>query len=253
MKYFRELEQQHLQILKNIEMNRTKIKDSVFLRDLMKEKMIIFDKKYQLTYKGYDHLALSYFKKKGFQRIISQIDIGKESDIFLGEMNNDFVAIKMYRIGRTSYRRTEKRDEIKINMYKRSFFYCKKEFKIMREIQIENVAKVIGYNRHILITKYYECKPMVRTRLDNLDFYYNKIMDLIISLYKIGYVHGDFNEYNILINNQNLVLVDFPQAVYIEDVKSIEMLKKDIECIKCYFERKYRYKNERNIMNELKI
>lgn len=251
MRYFKELDQTHIQILKSVEKNTKKIRDSVHLRDLIKEKMVVFNKKYELTYKGYDHLALAYFRKKGLGKIINQIDIGKESDIFLAEMNGQMVAVKMYRIGRTSYRKTENRDDFKLDMYKKSFLYCKKEYKIMKELKNDNIAEVIGYNRNILITKYYKCKPLVKTRLDDLDFYYNKLMDLLISLHTLGYVHGDFNEYNILVSDENIVLVDFPQAVKINTENAQEALEKDIQCIKEYFQRKYRYTNDRNILTEL--
>lgn len=251
MKYFKELDHIHLQILKNVERGIRKITDSVHLSDLIKDKMIIFDKKYSLTYKGYDHLALAYFKKKGLGKIINQIDIGKESDIFLAEMNGQKVAVKMYRIGRTSYRKTENRDNIKIDMYKRSFLYCKKEYKIMKELENNNIAEVLGYNRNILITKYYNCKPLVKTRIDDLDYYYNKLMDLIINIYNLGYIHGDFNEYNILVKENELILVDFPQAIKINSPNADDLLKKDIQCVKEYFLRKFRYTNERDIFDEI--
>lgn len=249
MKYFKNLDDEHLKILKNIE-KRKKIKDSIFLTDLIKQKLVACNKRYDLTYKGYDHLALAHFKKMGFTKIINQIDIGKESDIFLGEMNSNLVAVKMYRIGRTSFRRTEDRDNFKTDMYKKSFIYCKREYKIMKELK-KDVAEVIGYNRNVLITRYYNCRPMVKTKLDDLDFYYNKILDLAVSLYKRGYVHGDFNEFNILVNEKELVLVDFPQAVTVDNKNALKTLEKDILCIKEYFQRKYRYENQRNILNEI--
>ncbi|KRH93051.1 Serine/threonine protein kinase [Pseudoloma neurophilia] len=251
MKYFKELDDIHVQILKKIEKNGKKINDSVHLRDLIKEKMVVFDKKYILTYKGYDHLALQFFKRKGLGKIINQIDIGKESDIFLAEMNGQLVAVKMYRIGRTSYRKTENRDNFKLDMYKKSFLYCKREYQIMKELKNDNIAEVVGYNRNVLITKYYDCRPMVKTRLDDLDYFYNKLFDLLVSLYALGYVHGDFNEYNILVKEKELILIDFPQAVKINTKNATEILEKDVQCIKEYFLRKYRYTNERNLLEEI--
>lgn len=269
MRCFKELDGQHIQILKSIEKNSRKITNSVHLHDLVKEKMVVLNKKkYTLTYKGYDHLALDHFQKKGLGKIINQIDIGKESDIYLAEMNGELVAVKMYRIGRTSYRKTENRDDFKLDMYKKSFLYCKKEYKIMKELQtigelneqknenngdssIKNIAEVIGYNRNVLITKYYKCKPLVKTRIDDLDFYYNKLMDLLVYLYNLGYIHGDYNEYNILIHQNDLILVDFPQTIKTDAKTATDTLQKDIDCIKEYFMRKYRYQNERNILDEI--
>lgn len=253
MKCFKELGDNHISILKSIERGRQKIRNDIFLRDLLKDKMIVFDKKYHLTYKSYDHLAIAHFKKNGLKRIINQIDIGKESDIYLGEMDGLMVAVKMYRIGRKSYRKTEARDDanIKKNMYKRSMLYCKKEYDIMKTLKSESIAVPIGYNRHVLITKYYDCKPLVRTRLTDLDYFYNKSMDLIVDLYSMGYIHGDFNEYNILVNGEEIILIDFPQAINVDDERAREYLERDIKCVKEYFKRKYRYVNERDSLNEI--
>ncbi|ELA47062.1 atypical/RIO/RIO2 protein kinase [Vavraia culicis subsp. floridensis] len=251
MKCFKDLNEKHVKILKEVEKNARNVKQDVYLRDLLKERMIIYDKKYVLTYKGYDHLALAHFKKKGLSRIVDQIDIGKESDIYLGEMNGSLVAVKMYRIGRTSYRKTENRDNIKMDMYKRSMMYCQREYKILRSLTSENIAVPVGCNRHVLITRYYDCKPLVKTRLDDLDYFYNKLMDLVVELYSMGYVHGDFNEYNVLIKEKQIIMVDFPQCIPVTDPRAGEYLRRDVQCVKEYFERKYRYVNERDAVNEI--
>lgn len=251
MKYFKDLNNNHIKTLKMVEKQAKHIKYDKILRDLVKEKMVMYDKKYALTYKGYDHLVLAHFKKKGLTRVIDQIDIGKESDIYLGEMNGERVVLKMYRIGRTSYRRTENRDITKMCMYKRSMMYCKKEYDILKLLNGNNIVEIIDYNRHCLVTKYYECKPLVRTKLTDLDYFYNKLMDIIVDLYKMGYIHGDFNEYNVLIDCDRPILIDFPQCISIKTYQAIDVLRRDIRCIQEYFKRKYRYTNERNVLSEI--
>jgi RIO kinase 2 len=44
---------------------------------------------------------------------------------------------------------------------------------------------------------------------------YSQLMDLIVRLAHAGLIHGDFNEFNILIrrNNGEPVVIDFPQMV----------------------------------------
>lgn len=43
---------------------------------------------------------------------------------------------------------------------------------------------------------------------------YSELMDLIVRLAQYGLIHGDFNEFNILIkSNGDPILIDFPQMV----------------------------------------
>ena len=53
---------------------------------------------------------------------------------------------------------------------------------------------------------------------------YQKLMNFIYN----GLVHGDFNEFNILltINNNNIVVIDFPQMISIEHKEAEILLKK---------------------------
>ena len=43
---------------------------------------------------------------------------------------------------------------------------------------------------------------------------YHKMMDLIVRLAQHGLVHGDFNEFNMMIDdNEKLTMLDFPQMI----------------------------------------
>jgi RIO kinase 2 len=43
---------------------------------------------------------------------------------------------------------------------------------------------------------------------------YDELMDLIVRLGNHGVIHGDFNEFNIMITNEGKpVLIDFPQMM----------------------------------------
>jgi RIO kinase 2 len=43
---------------------------------------------------------------------------------------------------------------------------------------------------------------------------YDELMDLIVRLGNHGVIHGDFNEFNIMITNEGKpILIDFPQMM----------------------------------------
>ncbi len=58
---------------------------------------------------------------------------------------------------------------------------------------------------------------------------YQKLMNFIYN----GLVHGDFNEFNILltINNSNILVLDVPQMIRIEHKEEENYFKKDVKCV----------------------
>lgn len=102
---------------------------------------------------------------------------------------------------------------------------------------------------------------------------YSELMDLIVRLARYGLIHGDFNEFNILIrDNGDPVLIDFPQMVstshanaelyvyfvylFIYSTWIIIVLlvspssicfrsyfNRDVECIRIFFRRRFGYES----------
>ena len=72
-----------------------------------------------------------------------------------------------------------------------------------------------------------------------------KIVSVIREAYlKLGIVHGDLSEYNIIVHVREGIetpfIIDWPQYVYRDDPQSIIYLKRDIEYIIKFFKRRYR-------------
>jgi len=72
---------------------------------------------------------------------------------------------------------------------------------------------------------------------------YKTLMDLILKFASQGLIHGDFNEFNILVHeeSQEPVVIDFPQMISINHLNAEEQFNRDVECIRCFFEKKFRY------------
>lgn len=61
---------------------------------------------------------------------------------------------------------------------------------------------------------------------------YLACMDLISRLAAKGLIHCDFNEFNLLINDEEeITLIDFPQMVSISHPNGKELFERDVECI----------------------
>jgi len=92
---------------------------------------------------------------------------------------------------------------------------------------------------------------------------YNDVMELTLQLAEAGLIHGDFNEFNILIENPYLTaasssvplpadtstrmiphLIDFPQITSLLHPSARDYFDRDVECIKTYFRKRYRFESE---------
>ena len=59
----------------------------------------------------------------------------------------------------------------------------------------------------------YDCRIQVKDLSDPATVY-DECMELIVKLAKHGLIHGDFNEFNLMIDdNDHITMIDFPQMV----------------------------------------
>lgn len=109
---------------------------------------------------------------------------------------------------------------------------------------------------------------------------YSSLMDLIVMFASHGLIHGDFNEFNLLIANDDIeqaeeetteskegdatttkgkdekeeeegvstrplrpIVIDFPQMVSTSHVNAKEYFERDVECIKRFFRKRFHYES----------
>jgi RIO kinase 2 len=71
-------------------------------------------------------------------------------------------------------------------------------------------------------------------------------MDIIVKLAHSGLIHGDFNEFNILIRRESgePVIIDFPQMVSTRHVNAEWYFNRDVECIRTFFKRRFGFEGK---------
>lgn len=66
------------------------------------------------------------------------------------------------------------------------------------------------------------------------------LLDQIIRLAEFGLIHGDFNEFNLLIDDdEKITLIDFPQMTSTDHPNATFYFERDVKCIQDYFLRKF--------------
>lgn len=83
--------------------------------------------------------------------------------------------------------------------------------------------------------------PMTQVKeVANPETVYHNLMEIIIKLAEHGLVHGDFNEFNLMINeNEEITVIDFPQMTSTGHPNAQFYFERDVRCIQDYFSKKY--------------
>merc|ERR1711939_503014 len=164
---------------------------------------------YRLTYGGYDFLAMRTFAKRGtVYGVGNQIGTGKESDIYVvANEEEEKMALKIHRLGRISFRTIKSKRDYLRKGQNASWMYMSrlaamKEYAFMKILYEHGfpVPKPVDQARHCLVMELIDAFPLRQiAHIGNPGALYSDLMDLIVRLARSGLIHGDFNEFNILV------------------------------------------------------
>ncbi|RAK79878.1 protein kinase RIO2 [Aspergillus fijiensis CBS 313.89] len=227
---------------------------------------------YRLTYGGLDYLALhAHQKQKVIYSVGNQIGVGKESDInVVANHQKQQCILKIHRLGRISFRTVKTNRDYLRHRTSASWMYMSrlaamKEFAFMKALRANgfSVPEPIAQNRHTIVMSLIDAFPLrqISSVADPAGLY-AELMEMIVRFARYGLIHGDFNEFNILIkevveddgkgkgrgpedDEEKVTLVpvviDFPQMVSIDHPNAEMYFDRDVNCIKRYFSRKFHF------------
>jgi len=219
-----------------------------FLDNLLRNRLLSHVGKpydgYQLTKTGYDYLALHTLVKRGIISTLgSVIGQGKEADVFSAyDAEDKPVVIKFHRIGRVSFRKAKETRDYLSNKHTSSWLYlsrlsAQREFANLKALQDFPVPRAIEQNRHCVVMSL-----VPGTLLNNLQelrdplAVFNEILDLAVRLLKVGVVHADFSEFNVLVSeDDSITLIDFPQCMKHTDPEAEDKFNHDINELRRFF------------------
>ncbi|KAM4708229.1 serine/threonine-protein kinase RIO2 [Discoglossus pictus] len=230
------------------------------LRELVKHKLVAYDRTktvqgYRLIYGGYDYLAL---KTLSFRDVVTsvgnQMGVGKESDIYIvANEEEKQLALKLHRLGRTSFRNLKNKRDYHKHRNKMSWLYLSrlaamKEFAYMKALYERGfpVPKPFDYNRHAVVMELINGYPLCQVReIDDPAGMYSELMDLIVKLANHGLIHGDFNEFNLMLDEEDhITMIDFPQMVSTSHANAEWYFDRDVKCVRDFFLKRFNYESE---------
>ncbi|CAM9430696.1 unnamed protein product [Scytosiphon promiscuus] len=228
------------------------------LSTLLTFKLIAHDRSaydgYRLTYSGYDILALNVLQARGHICAVgSKIGMGKEADIYMAQTpDGDQVVLKLHRLGRTSFKAVKnKRDYLKsrtsVSWLYMSRLSALKEFAFMTALFQHGfpTPTPLDHNRHVVLMTHAKGYPMYQLRSGEMahpDVVYRECVEMIVRLARHGLIHCDFNEFNMLVDEEEkLTLIDFPQMVSTRHANAEEMFDRDVACVVKFFSMKMKH------------
>ena len=137
------------------------------------------------------------------------------------------------------------------------------------------VPEPIAHSRHTIVMSLVDAFPLRQIRdVPDPAGLYAELMEMILRLAKWGLIHGDFNEFNILIKEERTervpeadgkegslgptggrdedagpisattlvpILIDFPQMVSMSHADAAMYFNRDVNCIKNFFKRRFHF------------
>lgn len=230
------------------------------LRELVKHKLIAWERTktvqgYRLTNAGYDYLALKTLSaRQVVESIGNQMGVGKESDIYIiADGKGQQFALKLHRLGRTSFRNLKNKRDYHKHRHNVSWLYLSrlsamKEFAYMKALYERDfpVPKPIDYNRHAVVMELVNGYPLCQIHhVEDPASVYDEAMELIVKLANHGLIHGDFNEFNLILDEEDrITMIDFPQMVSTSHPNAEWYFDRDVKCIRDFFMKRFNYESE---------
>lgn len=230
------------------------------LRELCKQKLLSYERGkrydgYRLTNMGYDYLALKTLCSQGLvQSVGNQIGVGKESDIYVAanEEGRELV-LKISRLGRVCFRKLKEKRDYHKHRNKASWIYLSrlaavKEFAFMKALHDRGfpVPEPVGFNRHCILMELINGHPLCHVHdLEDPAQLYDQLMDLLVKLGNCGLIHGDFNEFNLMLSSEDKpTLIDFPQMMSTSHPNAEWYFDRDVNCVREFFKKRFGYESE---------
>ncbi|SEA22947.1 RIO kinase 1 [Haloplanus vescus] len=180
------------------------------------------------------------------------ISTGKEANVYeaLGAEDTD-VAVKIYRINASNFQHMREYLEgdprfegIGSNKKEVVLAWTKKEFANLRRARKAGVRvpEPIAVERNVLVMELVglvedRARRLAEVSVENPETAFEVVREYMRRLYDAGLVHGDLSEYNLIIHDGELVVIDMGQAATVHHPNADDFLDRDCRNVASFFTR----------------
>ncbi|WP_435124023.1 serine/threonine-protein kinase Rio1 [Halobaculum sp. D14] len=180
------------------------------------------------------------------------ISTGKEANVYeaLGRDDRE-IAVKVYRINTSNFRHMREYlqgdprfEGIGSDKKKVVLAWVRKEYANLLRAKRAGVRvpEPIAVQRNVLVMDLVghaedRARRLSEVNVENPETAYEVVREYVRRLYSAGLVHGDLSEYNMIIHEGELFVIDLGQAVTVHHPNAEEFLKRDCENVAAFFSR----------------
>jgi RIO kinase 1 len=185
-----------------------------------------------------------------FETVDYPIAKGKEANVFLGTTKEGTkVAIKIYRIDTSNFVRMHEYmdgDPRFAHSRKQRFdtilAWTRKEYSNLRAFHDGHikVPRPLAFLRNIVVMEFFGEGNIAFSELSQVgssapQHDYDFLINEVKKIYQLGFVHSDISEYNILVTDDGLKILDCAQAVLLAHPHADEFLARDVQNLVKFF------------------
>lgn len=192
-------------------------------------------------------------RKHYFDELGKAIKTGKEGDVYFAYRGEKTLAVKIFRMTSANFKKISQyiiRDyrfrNIKGNLRKVILVWAEKEFRNVALCHKNNISVPYMYKQfnNVIIMDYIFGKMLKDTDLKNpLEFFELLIEQMKLVRHEAKLIHGDLSEFNIMVEEELPVLIDWGQGMSVKNDADFEELKemqvRDVKNVTEYFNRCY--------------
>ena len=201
---------------------------------------------YQLTFSGYDALAVTSLVKNGTVTALgSLIGVGKESSVYEA-LGTGALVIKLHCIGQRSFQSARLNrgfmpEWSHFPWIFASTYSARQEFEALKALRKGgvNVPIPIAVNRNVIAMSYIAGVNLHQAVLEEPREVFDAIFVNIKKAYELGFIHNDLSEFNVMVDGDTVWIIDWPQWIEPTHQNADDILLRDISNISTYFAKKY--------------
>jgi RIO kinase 2 len=201
------------------------------------------------TFLGLSLYSLYRFVRRDLVTMLGEkMGEGKESMIYNCMSKWGEAVLKFHKVGYTSFKKVrEKRDYGNLHYTVLMVRSAKNEFNALKKVYGKvSVPKPYGWEGNAVLMELVDAKELYKVKLENPKEVLDYIIEEVREMWKLGIVHGDLSQFNILVNPEGIWFIDFPQAIDLSEIESDEELKvaedilrRDLTNLLNYFRKTY--------------
>ncbi|HUK37496.1 MAG TPA: RIO1 family regulatory kinase/ATPase [Methanomicrobiales archaeon] len=212
--------------------------------NLVKYEKVPYDG-YSLVFSGYDTLALHALSAKGTVQALGPfIGEGKESVVYealgLGRL-----VLKFHRVGQRSFQSARLKrgympEEGHVPWIFASALSAEREFQALTRLHpAVSVPLPVERNRHVVVMSFLPGTNLSRCTPEDPEAMLGAILRQVREAYRLGVVHADLSEFNVMVDGERCFLIDWPQWLETSHPNAGETLERDLRVLLLYFARKF--------------